>query len=92
MGRRLVEKQEEIKIFGDMFARRAEVVVLNSFSAHAGQDELLNYISAMDKRILKDVFLVHGELKQAQLLRDKLIEGGLKRVHIPARGEKAELS
>lgn len=91
LGRRLVEKQEEIKIFGDMFARRAEVVVLNSFSAHAGQDELLNYISAMDKRILKDVFLVHGELKQAQLLRDKLTEGGLKRVHIPARGEKAEL-
>ena len=92
LGRRLVEKQEEIKIFGEVFKRRAEVAVLNSFSAHAGQDELLNYIGAMDARMLKSVFLVHGELKQAELLREKLKGKGFQRVHIPARGERAELA
>jgi len=89
LGRRLVERQAEVRIFGETFARRAEVVILNSFSAHAGQDELLAYIGALDHRRLKDVFLVHGELAQAQQLSEKLKERGLSKVHIPERGEQA---
>jgi metallo-beta-lactamase family protein len=90
LGRRLVEQAPEVKIFGDLYKRRAEVVVLNSFSAHAGQDELLAYVGAMDKRRLKDIFLVHGELAQAEKLRGKLDECGYARVAIPQRGEKVE--
>lgn len=91
LGRRLVERQPEVRIFGDVFPRKAEVVVLNSFSAHAGQDELVNYIGALDRRLLKRLFLVHGELQQAQALQKKLEEQGIHPVHIPARGERTEL-
>jgi len=91
LGRRLVEKHEEVKIFGDIYKRRAEVVVLNSFSAHAGQDELLSYISAIDKRRLKKIFLVHGELREAEQLATQLQELGHRDVTIPARGQKVEL-
>ena len=37
LGRRLVEGEKRIKIFGDVFRRKAEVAVVNGLSAHAGQ-------------------------------------------------------
>ncbi|HXG37728.1 MAG TPA: MBL fold metallo-hydrolase [Bacteroidota bacterium] len=91
LGRRLVEQAAEVKIFGDLYKRRAEVAVLNSFSAHAGQDELVSFISAIDRKRLKNIFLVHGELPQAEKLRTKLSEKGYNNVMIPDRGEKVEL-
>jgi metallo-beta-lactamase family protein len=87
LGRRLVERQSEIKIFGDVHRLNAEVAILNSFSAHAGQDELLGYIGRMDKRRLKDVYLVHGEMAQASQLELRLKESGFHHIGIPSRGE-----
>lgn len=88
LGRRIVERHPEIKIFGDLYKLKAEVAVLDSFSAHAGQDELVSYIAGVQNR--SDVFLVHGDLDQAEALSEKLKGRGIHRVHIPARGEKKE--
>ena len=41
LGRRLVEKREEVRIFGEPYRLRARVEVLNGFSAHADHDALL---------------------------------------------------
>jgi len=90
LGRRFVEKTPEVKIFGDVYKLKAEVAVLNAFSAHAGQDELLSYIGAMDAKRLRSVFLVHGEMTQAQQLQEKLRQSGIKNIAIPDRGEKAD--
>ena len=90
LGRRLVERQPEIKIFGDVFKLNAEVAILNSFSAHAGQDELLEFIGRLDKKSLKNIFLVHGEVAQAERLSAKLTDGGFRSVEIPARGQKTD--
>src|SRR6185369_14371670 len=43
LGRRLVEKRARVRIFGVERERRAEVVVLNGFSAHADQADLVSY-------------------------------------------------
>jgi metallo-beta-lactamase family protein len=92
LGRRLVEKQPEINIFGEIHKLNAEVVVLNSFSAHAGQDELVQYITAADQGQLKKVFLVHGEIAQIEKFSAKLKEVGMKKdICIPVPGEKAEV-
>ncbi len=90
LGRRLVERQPEIKIFGDVFKLRSEIGILNSFSAHAGQDELLDYVGTMDQKFLKRVFLVHGEKPQAEEFSRRLAERGIDRVEIPERGRKVE--
>jgi metallo-beta-lactamase family protein len=90
LGRRIVERQSELKIFGDVFKLNAEVAVLNSFSAHAGQDELLRYVGGLDKNVLKNIFLVHGEVVPAEQLSAKLSEDGYRNVAIPARGHKAD--
>ena len=92
LGRRIVEKQPELNIFGEIHKLNAEVVVLNSFSAHAGQDELVEYITAADQSQLKKIFLVHGELVQIEKLSAKLKETGVKEdIYIPVTGDKFEV-
>ena len=91
LGRRLVEKSPEVKIFGDPFQLKADVQVLNAYSAHAGQDELVAYVNSMDKKRLKNIFLVHGDLERAQKLQAALQDNGFHNIAIPERGQKAEL-
>jgi metallo-beta-lactamase family protein len=90
LGRRIVERQPQLKIFGDFYQLKSEVAILNAFSAHAGQDELVNYAQTMNKAKLKNVFLVHGEMAQARELSRKLSESGYGNISIPARGDTAE--
>ena len=60
LGRKIVNKEREIPIFGDMFRLRAEVVKLNELSGHADQRELLLWMKPAVSG-LKRIFLVHGE-------------------------------
>lgn len=92
LGRRIVEREPRVRIFGEEHALKAEVAIMNSLSAHAGQDELVEYTCSIDKRTLRQMFLVHGELTQAEQLRTKLTEAGYDKIAIPSRWESAELS
>jgi metallo-beta-lactamase family protein len=92
LGKKLVEKQPVVNIFGEGHALKAEVVVLNSFSGHADRNELLAYLRQFNLRRLKEVFLVHGDLDQAEKLGEGMRGAGLREVTIPVRGEKASLS
>jgi metallo-beta-lactamase family protein len=86
LGRRLAEQKREIKIFGESYKRRAEVVTINGFSAHAGQDGLLDYVKAT-RNTLQKIFLVHGEPRGAEPLMGKIKELSIKDVYYPDRGE-----
>ena len=88
LGRRIVERDKEVRIFGEMYPLKAEVAVINALSAHAGQDELLDYIGALDADRLKNIFLVHGELAQAEALAAKLKDLRIRSVTIPSRGDR----
>jgi metallo-beta-lactamase family protein len=72
LGRRLVEKTKKVRIFGEEYDNHAHIEVLNGFSGHADQNELLAWVGAMGSKP-KRVFLVHGEPPAAQTLA-----GGLK--------------
>lgn len=90
LGRRLADQEKEIRIFGKKYRRRAEVVTINGFSAHAGQSGLLAYAAATQET-LKKVFLVHGEPRGAEPLMEKLIEMGIQKVAYPEQGSTAKL-
>ena len=60
LGRKLVEKWPEVRIFGEPMRVRAEIASLDELSGHADQGELLEWIKPM-ARSLRKVFLVHGE-------------------------------
>jgi len=87
LGRRLVEKHETVRIFGEEHPVRAQVVKLNAFSAHADHDELLEYIGQLDRNRLQHVFVVHGELSQAEALAQGIGSLGISGVHVPELGE-----
>lgn len=83
LGRRIVERRPRIRIFGVERDLRAEVVVLNGFSAHADRDDLLAYAEATrDRGKLREVVLVHGEDKSLAALRESLLERSFPTVHI----------
>lgn len=87
LGKRLVEEREEVKIFGTMYKRRAQIVVHNSFSAHADGKGLLEYIGWFDRQRLQRVFLVHGEPERAEDLKKGLTANGFNDISVPHRGE-----
>ncbi|MBN2324024.1 MAG: MBL fold metallo-hydrolase [Spirochaetes bacterium] len=76
LGRRIVERQKEVKIFGKTCALKAEVAVLNSFSAHADYNDITEYVGTLDKKRLKGIFLVHGEPEAQSSLKDRLCGQG----------------
>ncbi|MBL9028385.1 MAG: MBL fold metallo-hydrolase [Myxococcales bacterium] len=92
LGRRLVEKRSRVKIFGVERDRRCEVVVLNGFSAHADQKDLLSYAErCREKGNVEQIALVHGDPEPQRVLREKLDDRGFSRVAIPASGDKLAL-
>jgi metallo-beta-lactamase family protein len=91
LGRRLAERETRVKIFGETFERKAEVVTIGGFSAHAGQRFLLEYALGV-KDTVKDIYLVHGEEKPAQMLSEVMVEAGMQRPHYPALHSKVEIS
>ena len=64
LGRKLVEGQKEVKIFGEPTEVKAEIASLQALSGHADRDELLAWLKPMTPS-LKKIFLVHGEPEQA---------------------------
>ncbi len=88
LGKRLVDQADEVRIFGIPHPRRAEVIVHNSFSAHADGNELLKYIGRFDGDKLGQIYLVHGEYERAMDLQSGLKTAGLTSVEIPVRGQK----
>lgn len=88
LGRRIIDKEPEVKIFGDLYKLNAEVIRLEFYSAHADQKELLDYCNQFDKSRVQNLFLVHGEPEQQEILKEKLHETGYKKVTIPKRGQR----
>lgn len=82
LGRRLADRETQVRIFGEPYTRRAEVVTIGGYSAHGGQPYLVEYAVAT-RDSLKQVFLVHGEEAPAQALTEKLREAGIERISYP---------
>jgi metallo-beta-lactamase family protein len=90
LGRRLVEGETRIKIFGEVYERKIRVAHIDGFSAHADQNGLRDYALAT-KETVRNIFLVHGEGSPAQALTSLLAADGLGSVHYPEWGTSAEL-
>ena len=76
LGRRIVERQRQVKIFGVMRDFNAQVKIMNEFSAHAGRSELIEF----GKRFAGtdcQVFLVHGETESMGALKAALETEGV---------------
>lgn len=60
LGRRLVERQPRVRVFGEEYELKAQVEKINGFSAHADRDELLAWTGHFRERP-SHTYIVHGE-------------------------------
>lgn len=90
LGRRILERQPVLRIFGEEIAFRAQVEVIGGYSAHADRTELAAWLDAVRAQspALGDVWLVHGEPDAQDELSAALGRKGY-RVHCPAPGTRA---
>jgi metallo-beta-lactamase family protein len=90
LGRRLVEKEPEVRIHGQVVPVRAQVRTLGGFSAHAGQKDLLAWFDSLAQSKPR-VILTHGEDKPRQTLADQISQRHQLKSTMPAQKETIEL-
>ncbi len=91
LGRRLVEGERRVRIFGEEYPVKAEVATVSGLSSHAGQSFLIQYVEEAESKDLSGIYLVHGDEKPAHTLMEKLRSKGIDNVHYPERMEVAEM-
>jgi len=89
LGRKLVDGEKMVKIFGDEHNVGASVYVMDAFSGHADRSDLLDYIQNIDG--LKKIFLVHGEETQLTSFKEALTQNGFGDIHIPIPDEEFDI-
>lgn len=92
LGRRLVEGQKRVKIFGEDYDVRARVVQLNGLSGHADRSELVDWARHL-KQPPRHTFLVHGEPDAAEALAESLrVQLGFQNVVVPEMHQQFTIS
>ncbi len=92
LGKKLIEKRPTVRIFGENHTLRADVVVMNRYSAHADEPGLLKVIKSVDQERLRKIFLVHGAPERQDAFKSRLNDEGYKQVIIPEHGESFDLA
>ena len=91
LGRRIMNGEPLVKIFGEEIAVRAEIKSLDAFSGHADRDGLLNWVGAMTKKP-DQIFIVHGEVEAQRVLSEYIEQGFKINTTIPAYQEQYDIN
>jgi metallo-beta-lactamase family protein len=91
LGRRLINKEKSVEIDGKIIHVRADVSAIFSFSSHADQLALLNWIDAIKNPKPKKVFVVHGEESAGQSLATILKSTTKSDIIVPVYGNKYDI-
>lgn len=91
LGAHIRRGDKEVSIYGSEYKVNADIEIIDSFSAHGDYIEMISYLNKFDKKKLKKVFIVHGEIETQKIYKDKLLVEGFKNIEIPARSESFEL-
>jgi metallo-beta-lactamase family protein len=89
-GRALADGVKSVKIHGAMVPVAAQIVRIDSMSAHADAEEILRWLRTFAKRP-SQTYLVHGEPMAQDALQKRISENLGWTVHVPRHGEKVEV-
>jgi len=92
LGRRILEKADEVRIHNMLLKRRAAVEKINAFSAHADYGEAINWLKSIDTSRLKKILMVHGEPKSQAVFKKHLEKAGFPNVDIVKYGRVYDLT
>jgi metallo-beta-lactamase family protein len=91
LGGQLKAGNKKVYIFGKPYDVKAEVVVMDSFSAHADYQEMIEFLGCQDKSKVKRTFLVHGEIDTQTAYKTRLEAVGWQNIEIPAMKQSYQL-
>jgi metallo-beta-lactamase family protein len=83
LGARLMRGEETVKIFRQEFDVKAKIASIRSMSAHGDYDDLIQFLSCQNPKLVQKLFIVHGEYEVQQEFRERLIGKGFHEVIIP---------
>jgi metallo-beta-lactamase family protein len=89
LGRNIVDGAQSVKVLHQRIAVKAQIHTLGGFSAHAGQSQLIDWVSHFEHH--PELYLVHGELEKMQALQQALRERLNWVANIPEPGEQIAL-
>ena len=84
LGRRILEGQKKVRIYGWRVKNNADIRRVDGFSSHADQTQLLKWIHGFKTK--PQLIFVHGETDQAEALKKKVGRG-----HVAKLYEEVEL-
>lgn len=90
-GRKIVDGVGRVRVHGEHVAVKAKVHTIGGFSSHAGQTEMLEWLSHFSNPQMQ-VVLLHGELEAQLTFQQKIAERFGFAVHIPEYLETMELA
>jgi metallo-beta-lactamase family protein len=86
LGRKMIDGAESIQLYHEDIKINAQIHMINGFSAHADQSDLLAWISEFEK--LDKVFLIHGEPDKQAIFKQVIEDQLQKPTHIVKYAEK----
>ncbi|MCL4532075.1 MAG: MBL fold metallo-hydrolase [Actinobacteria bacterium] len=89
-GRSLLDGASHLKLLGHEVRVRAAIRQIDGFSAHAGRDEILRWLSGF-QRPPATTFLIHGEEKATESLAEELHARFRWKTEIPTLHQTVEL-
>lgn len=60
LGRRILDREKTVRIYGEEYSVKAEVLAIEAFSAHGDKEKLLRWLHPVEGKV-GQVYLVHGE-------------------------------
>lgn len=93
LGRLILDGERRVRIFGEEVEVKARIRRIESFSAHADQQELVAWVKAR-LPVRRTIFETHGEPAAMRGLREELARAGLDATAIvaPELGQRFDLS
>ncbi len=83
LGGRLMAGDKEVSIYGVQHEVHAEIGAIRSMSAHGDYEDLSQWLACQDPKMVKKLFLVHGEYEVQQEFQRRLMKKGFDDVEIP---------
>ncbi|MDQ6903451.1 MAG: MBL fold metallo-hydrolase [Bacteroidota bacterium] len=91
LGGRLKLHPKEVSIFGQPHEVHADIGEIKSMSAHGDYNDLSQWLACQDPKLVKKLFLVHGDYDVQQDFRERLMGKGFADIEIPAQHSEVGL-
>jgi metallo-beta-lactamase family protein len=83
LGGRISAGADKVTLFGEELEVKAEVIQMNEYSAHGDYEDVARFLIGQDKDQLKQIFLVHGEEKSMEKMKNDLETLGFSNIYLP---------